>query len=193
MTSSSILVAAGLLAGATLLMAAPNENDAAEAARVEALSARFASVDLTADISGLPSNERQALARMIEAARIMDALFVRQVSPANESLLLRLVDDASPLGRARLHYFMINKGPWDRLDHDAPFIPGVGPKPPQANFYPAGATRGEVEAWIQGLPEPEKEAASGFFTTIRRGARGGLWRCPTASNIRGSCRAPRSS
>jgi Peptidase family M49 len=181
--SSSMLAAAGLLAGATLLMAAPD--DASEAARVQALGAQFAPVDLTADLSALPPNEKQSLARMVEAARIMDALFLRQVSPGNESLLLQLVGDASSPGRARLHYFMINKGPWDRLDHDKPFIPGVGPKPPQANFYPAGATRGEVEGWIQGLAEPAKEAAGGFFTTIRRGAEGGFVAVPYSLEYQG--------
>jgi Peptidase family M49 len=180
---SSMLAAAGLLAGATLLMAAPN--DASEAARVQALAAQFAPVDLTADLSALPPNEKQALARMVDAARIMDALFLRQVSPGNESLLLQLVGDASPLGRARLHYFMINKGPWDRLDHDKPFVPGVGPKPPQANFYPAGATRAEVETWIRGLADPEREAANGFFTTIRRGAQGGFAAVPYSLEYQG--------
>ncbi len=181
--SSSMLAAAGLLAGATLLLAAPD--DASEAARVQALAGQFAPVDLTADLSALPPNEKQSLARMVEAARIMDALFLRQVSPGNESLLLQLVGDASPLGRARLHYFMINKGPWDRLDHDKPFIPGVGPKAPQANFYPAGATRGEVETWIQGLADPGKEAVSGFFTTIRRGAEGGFVAVPYSLEYQG--------
>ena len=84
----------------------------------------------------------------------------------------RCVGDSSELGRARLHYFLINKGPWSRLDHNEPFVPGAPPKPPQGNFYPAGATKEEVEAWIKTLPPAERTRATGFFTTIRRGPDG---------------------
>ncbi|HEY7442149.1 MAG TPA: hypothetical protein VH701_07010, partial [Vicinamibacterales bacterium] len=68
----------------------------------------------------------------------------------------------------RLHYFLINQGPWSRLDHDAPFIPGVPAKPPSANFYPADATKADIEAWLKMRPEQERANATGFFTTIRR-------------------------
>src|SRR5205085_11281962 len=61
-----------------------------------------------------------------------------------------------------------NKGPWDRLDHNKPFVPGAPAKPEAANFYPAGATKAEVQKWIDGLPAKAKDAATGFFTTIRR-------------------------
>jgi hypothetical protein len=115
----------------------------------------------------------------------MDALFLRQVSPRNEAWLFELLADPSALGRARLHYFLINKGPWSRLDQHAPFVPGVGAKPEAANFYPAGATREEVENWMDGLPEVEKAQAMGFFTTIRRGPRGGFAAVPYSLEYQG--------
>jgi hypothetical protein len=132
---------------------------------------RFAPVDIGADVSGLPPSEREALRKLVEASRIIDALFLRQVWAGNEALLLRLLDDRSALGEARLRYFLINKGPWSRLDGDAPFIPGVGPRPGGANFYAPGATRDEVERWIAQLPEADRARATGFFTTIRRSDR----------------------
>jgi hypothetical protein len=141
-------------------------------ARLEAMNARFAPADLGADVKALPAGERQALAKLIEAARIVDAIFLRQVWAGNEARLLELLEDTTPLGRARLRAFLIDKGPWARLDHDAPFLPGVPPKPGGANFYPAGATKADVEAWLAKLPEAEKAAASGFFATIRRGQDG---------------------
>src|SRR5262245_2211481 len=79
--------------------------------QLRSMTARFAPVDLTADIASLPPNERQALAKLIEAAKVLDSLFLRQVWAGNEPLLLTLVRDSSDLGRARLHYFLINKGP----------------------------------------------------------------------------------
>jgi len=143
-----------------------------ETQRLEAMTRRYAPADLTADISALPENERQALAKIVEASKVFDTLFLRQVWEGNETMLLDLVADASPLGRARLHYFLINKGPWSRLDHNEPFVPGAPKKPEQANFYPAGATKAEVEAWMKTLPDAERRRATGFFTTIRRGPEG---------------------
>ena len=46
------------------------------------------------------------------------------------------------------------------------------PKPAGANFYPADATKAEVEKWIASLPEAERARATGFFTVVRRGANG---------------------
>src|SRR5687767_13737152 len=156
-----------------------------ETKKLEAMAARFAPVDLTADISKLPDTERQALAKMVEAAKVFDALFLRQVWDGNETLLLDLVRDGSPLGRARLHYFVINKGPWSRLDHNEPFIAGVPPKPPQANFYPAGATKEEVEAWMKSASPAERARATGFFTTIRRGPDGKFIAVPYSLEYQG--------
>ena len=149
-------------------------------------SARFAPTDLTADITALPPNERDALAHMIRAAQVMDALFLEQVWSGNETLLQSLVRDESPIGRARLHEFLINKGPWSRLDHNEPFVPGVPPKPPSANYYPAGATKEEVEQWINSLGSAEKTRATGFFTTIRRDANGRLVAVPYSLEYQGA-------
>ena len=163
----------------------PSPSPSAETVRINAMAARFAPVPLAADVSALPSGERQALAKLVQAARIMDTLFLRQAWAGNETLLLSLIADDTPLGRARLHYFLINKGPWSSLDKDAPFIPGVGAKPPSANFYPAGATKEEVEAWLKGLPPPEAERARGFFTTIRRTPDGRLTAVPYSLEYQG--------
>jgi hypothetical protein len=147
---------------------------------LQKMTARFAPADIGADLTALPKNERDALARLVDASRIMDALFLRQVWAGNDAMLQDLAGRAAmPVGprasrsaATRLHYFLINKGPWDRLDHNRPFIPGAPPKPDAANFYPAGAAKAEIEKWLDGLSGPAKEAATGFFTTIRRGHKG---------------------
>ncbi|MGH9239671.1 MAG: dipeptidyl-peptidase 3 family protein [Vicinamibacterales bacterium] len=140
--------------------------------RLEGMIRRFAPVDLTADVGRLPSNERDALAILVNAAKILDALFLRQVWEENESLMIELAKDASPLGQARMHYFLINKGPWSRLDHNEPFILGVPKKPERGNFYPANAKKEQVEQWINRLPDAERRRATGFFTTIRTDGQG---------------------
>ena len=149
-----------------------------DANQLQAMAARFVPVDLAADITALPANERQALAKLVDAAKVMDALFLRQVWAGNEPMLLDLLTNATPLGRERLHYFVVNKGPWSRLDDNKAFIPGAPAKPEQANFYPADATKGEVEQWLTTLSGSQKTFATGFYTTIRRNSEGKLIAVP---------------
>jgi hypothetical protein len=134
---------------------------------LKAMTARFAPVEISADITQLPDSERRALAKMAQAASIMDVLFLRQVWAGNETMLFDLLKDATPRGKERLHYFLINKGPWSRLDQNAAFIPGAPDKPDNANFYPKSSSKEEVDAWFQKLPAPERAEAMGFFTVIR--------------------------
>jgi hypothetical protein len=136
---------------------------------------RFAPTDVTADLAQLSENDRKALDKVIEAAKLLDPLFRRQVWSGNDALQKKLEADTSADGRERLHYFMINKGPWSRLDRNEPFIDGVPSlKPPQAGYYPDDITKDEFNSWVATLPEPEKQRATGFFTVIRRGPDGKL-------------------
>lgn len=145
---------------------------------LDAKIARFTPVEIGADLSALPPNERQALDELVKAARLFDGLFLEQVWAGNSSLLAQLAADQSEEGRKRLHYFLINKGPWSRLDENEPFIDGVGPKPPQANYYPTDATKEEVEAWMNTLKGADRALAVGFFSVIRRNSAGSLMAVP---------------
>ena len=132
--------------------------------------ARFAPTTLTADVSKLTPKDRQALDKIIAAAKLLDPLFLRQVWSGNEALEKKLKADNSAAGRERLHYFYINDGPWSRLDEKEPFIEGAPrEKPHGANYYPDDMTKEEFNTWLQSLPEAEKQKATGFFYVIRRG------------------------
>ncbi|WP_093525600.1 dipeptidyl-peptidase 3 family protein [Stigmatella erecta] len=156
------------------------------AAQLQRMTARFAPVDLKADLSKLPENEKRALAKTIQAARLMDVLFLRQSWVGNEALLLDLLKDTSPLGRARLQAFLLNKGPWSRLDEGQPLLPGVPAEPPaQGNFYPAGATKEDVERWVKTLSEPQQREATGFYTTLRRAPDGKFITVPYSVEYQG--------
>ena len=152
--------------------ASPEEKKtgASETARLEQMIARFVPTDITADLSKLSPNDRRVLAKLVEASKIIDGIFLRQVWSGNVSMLLDLSRDQTPEGRARLHYFLINKGPWSRLDEDKPFVLGAPAKPQNGAFYPDDATKEEIEKWIALLPAAEQVEAKAFFTVIKRTA-----------------------
>jgi hypothetical protein len=140
-------------------------------AQLERMTARYAPAQLRADTSQLAPGDRQALAKLIGASRVIDDIFMVQLWAGNAALYSRLQQDATPLAKARVRYYWINKGPWSDLDEHAAFIPGVPErKPLGANFYPDDMTKQEFEAWVRGLAPAEREKAEGFFTVIRRGA-----------------------
>jgi peptidase M49-like protein len=159
-------------AAATAAVITAQEPRMPATAELQRMAAQFVPTDIAADVSHLSPNDRRVLAKLVDASKIIDALFLRQVWSGNDAMLLDLVTDQTPEGRARLHYFLINKGPWDRLDHYRVFVPGAPKKPEGANFYPEGASKPELERWLQGLSESERSQATGFFTAIRRGRNG---------------------
>jgi hypothetical protein len=137
-------------------------------AQLQKMTARFAPTPLRVETSKLSDGDRQAVVKLIEAARIMNDVFLIQYWSGNPALYSRLQKDATPLGKARLQYFWINKGPWSELDNFKAFIPGVpAVKPKGANFYPEDMTRQEFETWVASLSKEEQEQAKGFFTVIR--------------------------
>jgi hypothetical protein len=167
------LLAPLALAAATLcatVHAAP-----ATAPQLQTMAKRFAPVDLTADTAKLSAGDRVAIARLIEAAKIVDTLQLRQRWSGNEALWTALQKDTTPLGKARRDYFWLNKGPWSIIDGNESFMPaeyaGIkipAEKPAGANFYPEGASKQELETWMNGLPAADKEQAQWFFTVIRK-------------------------
>src|SRR5579863_10521430 len=140
-------------------------------AELNRMIARFAPATLKVDTSALSAGDKQALQKLIEAAQVIDSLFLTQRWSGNAALRVQLQKDGSALGKARLHYFDLNKGPWSELDGQIAFLPGVPPrKPLGANFYPEDMSKDEFETWVAKLPAAQQEQARGFFTVIRRGA-----------------------
>jgi hypothetical protein len=163
---------------------------------VATMASRFAPSDIRADVASLPENERRALGKLVDAARLMDSLFLRQVWAGNDAMLQELSHDALSRSRtasaaaladanARLHYFLINKGPWSRLDHYRVFIQGAPGKPEGANFYPPDASKADVQRWLDSLAGEEKARATGFFTTIRKTPSGGFVAVPYSVEYQG--------
>ena len=144
--------------------------DSAKAPDLKSKVGRFAPVEITSSASGLTEGDRKALAKLFEASNILDKIYTRQVWSGNEALRQKLEADTSPEGVLRLKYFNINMSPWSGIDHNDPFIEGVPTRLAGANFYPEDMTKEEFTAWLETLPDPEKQKATGFFYTVRRTA-----------------------
>jgi hypothetical protein len=170
MKSALLLIAVFLYV--TLAYTQPSKKAQAhmpDLAQLNTMAARFAPTPLRVDTSHLSAGDQQALPKLIEASRILNRIFMEQLWSGDLALYERLRKNASPLGRARLHYFWINKGPWSDIDDYTAFNPGVPPrKPLGANFYPPDMTKEQFEAWVKTLPDKDQEQAKGFFTVIRR-------------------------
>jgi hypothetical protein len=158
-----------ILFGVTSILVKAQKNEALpDLAQLEKMASRFAPTPLRVDTSRLSPGDRQALAKLIEAARILNDIFMQQMWDGNLALYARLQKDTTSLGKARLHYFWINKGPWSDLDDYKAFLPGVPPrKPLGANFYPESMTKDAFENWLAQLPPKEQEQAKSFFAVIR--------------------------
>jgi len=142
-----------------------------DAADLEKMAGRFAPIPLQVDTSALSAGDKRALVKLIEAARVLDHLFMQQIWSGDLALYQELQQDRSALGRARMHYFLINKGPWSEIDEYSAFLPAVPEKKPAgANFYPEGMTKDEFEAWVRQLSPEAREHAEGFFSVIHRDA-----------------------
>ncbi len=137
-------------------------NAGAEPAQLPALEPTTIEVDITA----LPASEKAALARIVHAGRLMDALYIRQVWPGTAGLMKERQSAQNPSAQAELTALNFFKGPWDA--DGMPFIAGVPAKRPIGDFYPADATKGELDPWLESLAAPDRAQALGSFTAIRR-------------------------
>jgi hypothetical protein len=153
--------------------------------QLEKMTARFQPTELRVDTSKLSAGDRQALAKLVEAARVLNDVFLRQMWSGNESLYTKLQRDTTPLGKARLNYFWLNKSPWSEIDNHEAFIPGVpAHKLPGANFYPEDMTRDEFETWAKTLSKSDRDLAEGFFSVIRRDTNRKLHAVPYSQEYR---------
>ncbi len=166
-----LTLAVALALSAGLVACQPSVNEATapettqapadEANDIAAKVAAYEEVELKTDLSHLAEGDRQAIVHLLEAGEIMDRLFWKQAYGDREALLAGITDPATR------RFVEINYGPWDRLDGDAPFVEGVGARPPGAGFYPADMSKAEFDA----ADLPGKDS---LYTLVKRGDAGQL-------------------
>jgi hypothetical protein len=135
--------------------------------------AKYSTVQLAPDLSALTESERKMIPLLVDAAKAIDDVFWVQAYGDAQALLQSVPD---PVTRRFVEY---NYGPWDRLDDNHPFVAGVGPKPPGANYYPAGMTKAEFEAEVaKGGGGARADSLKSLYTMIRRDPSGKLTAIP---------------
>ncbi len=144
---------------------------------------KFAPVKLSFNENLINEKQRKVLRKLIEATKIMDEIFLRQVYSKNVEIRERLRKAKDELSKKELELFNIYYGPFNRLEHDKPFVEGVGKKPLGANFYPEDMTKEEFENFVKEHPQLE-EAFTSNFTVIRRDKEGKLTAIPYSEEYR---------
>lgn len=130
---------------------------------------QFAPTEMRVDLTGASQRERELLQALLRAAGLADEIFWRQTG--NIALPYRAQVRASyPRDHIVREFYMLQMGPYDRLDRDRPYM-DVPPKPPGAGFYPPDLTVEEFRSWLEAHPE-DREAFRDPYTVIRRRGEG---------------------
>jgi hypothetical protein len=143
---------------------------------------QFAPALLDVDDATLQPWEKQVLKKLIEASFILHEIFAIQVSEQNPRWRARLEGEQGSGKAPAIEYFELMVGPWDRLEHDQPFLE-VGKKPEGAGYYPDDMSKQEFETHLERNPQ-DKTAFTGYFTVIRRNAQGRLTAIPYSEYYR---------
>lgn len=125
----------------------------------------YATVKLSADLSGFDDKQKRMLALLVQAADVTNSLYWQQAWGDKDALMKRIPDEETR------RYAEINYGPWDRLHDDQPFVAGVGPRPPGVQFYPADMGKDEFE-------KADLKDKTSLYTLLRRDAQGKLATVP---------------
>lgn len=150
------------IASAIILTSCATQKNDVSMAKVE--PEKYADFTLNTDASQLSEGDQKMLPYLFEVAKIMDELFWYEAYGKKEALLNYLKGDKEK-------FAVINYGPWDRLNNDAPFIKGIGAKPAGANFYPTTMTKEEFEA-------ANLKDGKSLYTFVRRDMNGNLYTIP---------------
>ena len=158
-----------LISLSVIIVSCKSQNDETENKEEKMLKekiAQFVPVELKYDDSHLTAKQKIVVEKLFKASQLMDSIFLQQVYSKNEEIKEKLEESNDEVDKLKLQYFDIMFGPFDRLDHDKPFI-GDKKKPLGANFYPENMSIEEFNNWIKSHPDDERSFTSDF-TIIRR-------------------------
>ncbi len=132
---------------------------------------KYFEFELTTDLSHLTENQQKMLPILYQVADIMNEIQWQLATGTYRSYYDSLTDENAK------KLFMINYGPWNRLDGNKSFVPGVGEKPLGAFFYPTDMTKEEFEAF-------NNKDKTGLYSVIERDENGKLVLIPYSEKFK---------
>ena len=109
--------------------------------------AKFKPVKIHFDQSRLTLREKQMVAKLVDAAGLLDCIFWRQSDPDGLKLYLSLADSKNPQNQMIRELLKINGGRFLQIENDKPFI-GTEPAPPGRGLFLPHETLANLQARI---------------------------------------------
>jgi Peptidase family M49 len=132
--------------------------------------AKIARIQMNPDTSFLNAEERQVVNLLIQAADLMNPIYLRQRNVDNPQVRAEIAASRHPQRALLLDMYGLHFGPWDTLAENHPFW-GDEPMPPGAGFYPEDLTKESFEAYLAAHPGQREGLTSGYTVVRRQGDR----------------------
>jgi hypothetical protein len=161
--AASVLFAIIAIAAATAFSPAPQKPVVAP--DIAARLAKYKPVKMHFDSAHLTDREKKMVAKLVDAAGLLDCIYWRQSDPEGLKPYLSLQDSTKPQDQMLREYLKINGGRFDLIDDNKPFV-GTQPAPPGRGFFPWGMTHHGIELYVKQHPS-EKADIFNPYTIVR--------------------------
>ena len=138
-------------------------------AEVNARLDRYVETPLGVGQRDIPKDLSAMLGHLKRAADHIDKIYWKQSSPRGLQMVETLRASPSQAAQSLARLLSIHYGPWDRHDDDSPFI-GRSSRPSGVSFYPADASRREIDQWTQDNLSEAPAVWSPYTVVKRQGA-----------------------
>jgi hypothetical protein len=132
--------------------------------------AKIARIEMRPNTAFLNAEERAVVNLLIQAAELMDPIYLRQVSAENPATRAAIARSRRADRALLLDMFDLHFGPWDSLADNRPFW-GSRPLPAGGGLYPADLTKEKLDAYLAAHPEQKAALTSPYTVVKRQGAR----------------------
>lgn len=153
-----------------IALVGPIEAPADAAYNLAAQRAKIARIPMNPNVSFLNAEERKVVNLLIQAADLMNPIYLRQRSTENPTIRAEFARSQHPHKAALLDMFDLHFGPWDTLAENHPFYGGEV-MPTGAGFYPSDLTKDQFEAYLAANPGQREALTSGYTIVKRQGNR----------------------
>ncbi|HEX8466951.1 MAG TPA: hypothetical protein VF620_04005 [Allosphingosinicella sp.] len=143
---------------------------AAEGYDLAAQRAKIARIQMASNTAFLSAEEREVVNLLIQAAELMNPIYLRQRSMENPTIRAEIARSQHPQKAALLDMYDLHFGPWDTLGENHPFYGGEK-MPEGAGFYPKDLTKADFDAYLAANPGQKEALTSGYTVVKRRGDR----------------------